>query len=85
MSIHMARPEHEVTFQDLANLMRKHADKLSALDLLAVGANMLGKLIALQDKRTTSPEVAMEVVSANIEHGNKTIIELLASRTGGTA
>ena len=63
MSIHMARPEHEVTFQDLANLMRKHADKLSALDLLAVGANMLGKLIALQDKRRRRCQ-SVKIVSA---------------------
>lgn len=85
MSIHLARPEHEVAYQDMVELVRKHADKLSAMELLAVGANMLGKLVALQDQRTTSPELAMKIVCANLEMGNRSVIEELALKTGGTA
>lgn len=85
MSIRMAKPEHEVAYQDLCQLMNKNADKLSPIELLAVAANMLGKLIALQDQRTTSPEMAMKVVSANIKFGNRTVIEQLANSSGGTA
>lgn len=85
MSIHLAKPEHEVAYQDLCQLIGKHAGKLTAIELLAVAANMLGKLLAMQDQRTTSPEMAMKVISANIEHGNQTVIATLASAKGGTA
>lgn len=85
MSIRMAKPEHEVAYQDLCQLMNKNAGRLSPVELLAVAANMLGKLIALQDQRTTTPAMAMKVVSANIEHGNQSVIAELATKTGGTA
>lgn len=85
MSIHLAKPEHEVAYQDLTQLVSKHAERLTALELLAVAANMLGKLIALQDQRTTSPDMAMKVVSLNIEYGNRSVIEQLANTTGGAA
>lgn len=85
MSIHQAKAEHEVAYQDLCQLVNKHAHKLSALELLAVAANMLGKLIAMQDQRTTTPEMAMAVVSKNIEYGNQMIVEQLANSSGGRA
>lgn len=85
MTVHVAKPEHEVAYQDMVALMRRHADKLTALELLAVGANMVGKLVALQDQRTTSPEMAMEVVARNIEQGNKAVLDQLAGSKGGTA
>lgn len=85
MSVHMAKPEHEVAYQDLVALMGKHADKLTALELLAIGANMVGKLIAMQDQRTTTPAMAMEVVAKNIEFANQDIIRSLATKTQGAA
>lgn len=85
MSIHMANPQHEVAYRDLCHLASKHADRLSSLELLAVAANMVGKLIALQDQRTLSPEMAMKVVSRNIEYGNQSVLAELANATGGTA
>lgn len=83
MSLHRAKPEHEVAYQDLCKLVDKHADKISAKELLAVAANMLGKLVALQDQRTMSPATAMEIVAQNIEHGNKQVLELLMQSKGG--
>jgi hypothetical protein len=85
MSVHTAKPEHEVAYQDLANLLRKHADKLSSLEMLAVGANMVGKLIALQDQRTVTPELAMKVVAANIEMGNQHLIGALVAKSDGSS
>src|SRR6202000_3549412 len=49
MSLHLAKPQHEGLYQDLCKLVSKHADKLTAQELLAVAANMLGKLVAMQD------------------------------------
>lgn len=82
MSVHIAKPEHEVAYQDLCALVNRHADKMSALELLAVAANMLGKLVALQDQRTTSPAMAMEVVAKNIENGNRQALNQLAEPKG---
>lgn len=80
-----AKPEHEVAYQDLAKLIRKHADKVTSLELLAIGANMIGKLVALQDQRMVTPEKAMKVVADNIEAGNQQVIDELAKTTGGSA
>lgn len=85
MSLHLAKPEHEVLYQDLCKLVSKHANNLSAQELLAVAANMLGKLVAMQDQRTMSPAMAMEIVAQNLEHGNKMVIEQLVTGKGGIA
>lgn len=82
MSTHLAKQEHEVAYQDLCNLVRKHADDMTSLELLAVAANMLGKLVALQDQRTTTPALAMEVVAKNIEQGNKQVLDQLLQTQG---
>lgn len=82
MSLHQAKPEHEVAYQDLCALVNKHADRLSALELLAVAANMLGKLVALQDQRKVTPSMAMEVVAQNIEHGNQQVLAQIAQSKG---
>jgi len=83
MSLHLARPEHEVAYQDICKLVSTHAGKLSARELLAVAANMLGKLVAMQDQRMMTPAVAMEIVAQNLQHGNKMVVEQLLQTKGG--
>lgn len=82
MRVHIAKPEHEVAYADLCALVSKHADKLTAAELLAVAANMLGKLVALQDQRHVTPREALEIVARNIEHGNQQVLELLLETVG---
>jgi hypothetical protein len=82
MSLKPTAPEHEVAYQDIHALVSKHADKLSALELLAIAANMLGKLVAMQDQRTVTPAMAMEVVARNIEHGNKQVLDPIMQSKG---
>lgn len=81
----LAKPEYEVAYQDICDLVRRHADKLSAVELLAVASNMVGKLVALQDQRTMSPDRAMEIVAENLEHGNKEVLEQLRQGSAGNA
>jgi hypothetical protein len=83
--VKIARPEHEVVYRDLVALINKNAGKLTALEILAVAANMLGKLVAMQDQRTVSPSAAMDVVIKNIEFGNKQVIDQLRDETKGRA
>jgi hypothetical protein len=85
MSLHQTKPEHEVAYQDLCALVNRHAGKLSSLELLAVAANMIGKLVALQDQRSVTPAQAMEVVAKNIEQGNQQVLEQLRTKTSGRA
>ena len=82
MSLILANPEHEISYQDLCKLVNRHANKLTSLELLAVAANMVGKLIALQDQRVITPAIAMEVVAKNIEYGNKMVLDQLSKSEG---
>ena len=77
-----AKPEHEVAYQDLVALVSKHADKMTAMEILAVAANMVGKLAAMQDQRKMTPEAVMELIAQNVEVGNKTVIDELAKSEG---
>ncbi len=78
----LARPEHEVVYQDLIDLMSKRAGEVSAVEMLAIAANAVGKLIALQDRRRVTPEMAMEIVVKNIEVGNAHSIAHLSTPAG---
>lgn len=74
-----AKPEHEVAYQDICSLVNKHADNIDSLELLAIAANMLGKLIALQDSTKYTHEEVMKIVTENIEYGNRQVLEKVAS------
>ncbi|MBV9863305.1 MAG: hypothetical protein JO267_14290 [Alphaproteobacteria bacterium] len=78
----IAQPAHEVAYQDLCALINKHAAKVSALELLAIAANVVGKMIALQDQRMITTEAAMRTVAKNIEVGNQQVLEQLAQTAG---
>lgn len=80
-----AKHGHAVAYQDLCALVNKHASTMAPIEILAVAANMLGKLLAMQDQRTTTKEMAMAVIIKNIEYGNKTVVDFLTTNTGGSA
>ncbi len=78
MNRHEATPEHEALYQDVVEFIRKW-EHLGAPTMLAVTANMLGKMVALQDQTIMSPKQAMEIVARNIEIGNAQVIAQLAA------
>lgn len=82
MTNHTAEAQHEALYQDLVALIRKHAGHLSGMEMLAVAANMVGKLIALQDQRSVSPATAMETVRKNIELGNQQALDQIGRTFG---
>lgn len=47
MSLKKAKQAHEDFYQDLAALLKKHAGHLSALEMLAVASNAVGKIFAI--------------------------------------
>jgi hypothetical protein len=73
MSMHLAKPEHEVLYQELCELVNRHARELTPLEILAIAANMVGKIVAMQDQRVTTPEIAMQTIAKNIEFGNRQV------------
>lgn len=69
----------EAAYQDLAALMGCYANAMSAEEILAIAANMVGKLMAMQDQRTMTRERAFEIVAKNIETGNAQAVETTAN------
>jgi len=79
------KAEHLAFRKALEAAMVQHGAMLSAADMLALVSHLVGQLIALQDQRTMTPAMAMQIVSSNIECGNREAIEPLLTQTGGTA
>jgi len=77
-----SKPEHEAAYQDVCALLAKHKDKLTAIEMLAIAANLVGKLVAMQDRQTVTTDDAMLVVSRNIEHGNQQAIAAMTDTAG---
>jgi sulfur transfer protein SufE len=75
MSVRVSKPEHEVLYQELVALLRRHGDEMSAEEMLAIGANLLGKLLAYQDQRSMTRERGLEIIIKNIELGNQQAID----------
>ena len=82
MSVCIAKPEHEVLYQELTVLLRRHGDEMSAEEMLAVAANLLGKLLAYQDQRTMTRERGLEIIIKNIELGNQQAIDAVMNSEG---
>lgn len=80
--IHQAKPTHEVAYQEIVALVNRHADQMTPMEILAIAANMLGKLLAVQDQRRITPAEAMEVVARNIEEGNAQMVAQLTNTKG---
>ena len=80
------KPEsRHVAFRDeLVAVLKKHGDNLTAPEMLALAAHMVGQLVALQDQRSMSPGQAMEIVAANIEEGNQEVIGGLLNSRGSS-
>ena len=64
---------HHAFLLDLKAVIGKH-QQLSAMEMLAVTAQLVGTLIALQDQQKMTPEMAMDLVAKNIEAGNQEAI-----------
>jgi hypothetical protein len=73
-------PKHEAFYQAVAKAMKDN--DIDHIEAVAVTANILGKLIAYQDQRLYTPEQMMQIVSDNIEAGNRHALEQIMSAEG---
>lgn len=76
-----ATGEHEAAYQDMCAVLKRH-EHLRPDEMLAVAANFIGKLIAMQDQRTMTLDRAWQIVRANIESGNKQAVDELMQSKG---
>ena len=65
-------------------LLDKHAGKLDASEMLALASHAVGQLIAFQDQRKMTPDLAMAVVSRNIEQGNREAMNAVSVTKGSS-
>jgi len=71
IEMQQATPEQEITYTQLCAFLRQHSGNLTPQQLLAMVANVLGKVLALQDQSTMTLNDAMEIINKNIIAGNK--------------
>lgn len=74
--------EHREFHDELTALLKKHADRLSSQEVLALTAQIVGKCIAMQDRFTTTHEMVWKIVADNIELGNAQVVADLMNATG---
>jgi len=74
--------QHERMFQEVIAVVRKYSDNMSSEEMLAVFANITGKVLAMQDQRTMTVPMAMEIIAQNIEAGNQQMQEELSKPKG---
>lgn len=63
-------PDMEAFRNDLIAVLNKHAGSLDASEMLALTAYTTGQIMAMQDVRKWTPELALKLVGDNIEAGN---------------
>ena len=85
MKSHKPSAAHTALRDDMVALIRKHGANLEAAEILAIAAHMVGQLIALQDQRKMTREMALQIVSANIEQGNQEVVGKLTNESQGAA
>ena len=77
-------PLHIAFRSDLLALLDKHAGKLDASEMLALAAHAIGQIVAFQDQRKMTPDMALSLISRNIEQGNREAMNAM-SKTEGTS
>lgn len=80
-----ATSAHEITYKELVEFLEKRTAGLSALDVLAVASNMVGKLLALQDGAKVTPEAGLRIIMSNIQLGNEQATAALRGDPAGHA
>lgn len=65
---------HEAYLEELKACLGSAGKDIPEIELLAVTAQFLGMLVALQDARTMTPSRAMQIIERNMAVGNRTVI-----------
>lgn len=82
MRVQKPTPAHRAFRDDALALLRKHAGHLDATDMLALSAHMVGQIVAMQDQRKVTRDMALQVIMDNIEQGNREVLDGLRTSSG---
>lgn len=74
LKILSANPAREKYFESLKATLRAEGKDLDVAEITAMVAKFLGMLIALNDRRRYTSAQIMDMVTANVEAGNKQAI-----------
>lgn len=69
--------EHQALLGGFKACLGREGKDLPAEELLAIAAQFVGMLVAVQDRRRYTPDAAMAIVSRNIEIGNGSAVDSL--------
>lgn len=67
---------------DIAALIKRHLTPDTPERALAIASQVVGQVLALQDKRKMTKEMAFDVMLSNIEMGNQQVIGNLHQTKG---
>lgn len=70
---------------NIIDAIRKDMVDMPADEILAVVSYTVGQLVAMQDQRKMTPDMAMQIVADNIEAGNAYTIKQAFAGTDGKA
>ena len=82
MKTMVAQATHKDYIDDLKAVLTHHQDALTGTEMLALTAHLVGCLIACQDQRSITKQMALEMVIKNIEQGNKDALEAITATAG---
>lgn len=82
MAQHPTTEVHEALKKSIMECFEPYKDKISAIEILAVLSNTVGQCLAMQDQTKLTPEMALQIVSANIEQGNQYAVAQLMATQG---
>ena len=87
MSERLVKPteQHQAFRNDLIALLNKYAGHLDAKVMLALSAHLVGQIVAMQDQRTVTRALALEIVARNIEVGNAEAVAEVTNKSAGSA
>lgn len=71
-----------VLHRDIADLIKRHLTPDTSQRVLAIAAQIVGQVLAMQDQRKMTSEMAMQIVIQNIEIGNQGVIDSLHATKG---
>jgi len=65
---------HEAFFKEMYEVVDKHGAHLPSEEILALAANFVGRLVAMQDQRKYTADQVMDLVIRNIQLGNEQMV-----------
>lgn len=78
-------PAHLKFRKALEGAIKQGGEELQAEEILAIVSHFVGQLVALQDQRKYTMTDVMELVSTNLERGNREVVDNLMNSMGGHA